>query len=241
MDSSEFFGKHEYIFSDFDGTISKYDVIHAFITTFSKGDWTIAEEKWCKGELSTKDCLKIQFDLITGLKKPIFDDFINSIEIDPYFLEFYELTRALNKKIIILSDGFDVFIKPTLKRFKIDIPVYSNSLILSEKNGFLTFDMEYPNISKTCLIGSGCCKCEVARKFSQNYTYIGDGLSDRCIAKKSGLLFAKKSLETFCKQEKIFYFPYKTFQDIINTVCKEKFYAADGVRFTNGNQNQRIG
>lgn len=230
---NEVFKNSEYIFSDFDGTISKYDVIHSFITSFSKGDYTTAEEKWSKGEISTKDCLKIQFDLITELKKSVFDDFINSIEIDPSFIDFYKFAQSLNKKIIILSDGFDIFIKTTFKRFNIDLPVYSNILILGEKNGYLTFDMKYPNLIKTCSIGSGCCKCEVARMYSKDYTYIGDGLSDRCIAKKSSLLFAKKSLETFCINEKIPHLSFKTFQDIIDAVCKENCNAANDVRYFN--------
>lgn len=231
MNPSEIFNTTEYIFSDFDGTISKFDVIHKFIRNFSKGDYMVAEKLWCEGKMSTQDCLKIQFDMITGLTKEVFDKFVETVEIDPYFYEFYKLAKSLNKKIIVLSDGFDLFIKPTLKKYQMDdIQVFANVLKLKEENGFIKFEMEYPNQSKNCLIGSGCCKCEVAQQFTRHYTYIGDGLSDRCIAKKSALLFAKKSLETFCANENIKYFPYTTFQDIINAVCKENLNAADDVK-----------
>lgn len=219
MNTIELFNQNKYIFSDFDGTISKYDVIHSFITNFSKGDWTIAEKQWCEGKLSTKDCLKIQFDLITGLKKSVFDEFINSIEIDPYFIDFYKYAKLKNKEIIVISDGFDLFIKPTLQKHKMDdIKVYSNVLILNEKDDFLTFSMEYPNMTDDCLIGSGTCKCDVAKKYSNNFTYIGDGMSDRCIAKKADLLFAKKGLETFCRTENISYIGYETFKDILDAI-----------------------
>lgn len=222
MNILENFKNNEYIFSDFDGTISKHDVIHAFITTFSKGDWTVAEKKWCEGKMSTQECLRVQFDMITGLKKKDFVEFVNSIEIDPYFIEFHNYAKKNGKKIIILSDGYDVFIKTTLKNHNLEIPVSSNKLILSEENGFLKFDMEYPNSNKNCLIASGCCKCEVAKTFSDEFTYIGDGLSDRCIAKKSSLLFAKKSLETFCRKEGVPYVSFNTFGDILNAICKEE-------------------
>ncbi len=95
----------------------------------------------------------------------------------------------------------------------------------------MTFKMFYPYSNSDCLIGGGCCKCGVARKYAKDYIYIGDGLSDRCIAKNAALLFAKNSLELFCKNEKISYFPYKTFQDIIYAISKESFNATDDVKF----------
>ena len=240
MNVKKVFDKTDFIFSDFDGTITKYDVIHSFIAQFAKGDTKTAEDKWSRGEISTKECLNIQIGKITELKKSAFDDFINSIEIDPYFIDFYKITKSKNKKIIILSDGFDYFIVSTLKRYGLfDIKIFSNHLEYETENGFLKFKMTYPNGFKNCSIGSGCCKCNVALSYDKNYTYIGDGLSDRCIAKKSALLFAKKSLETFCKNEKIPYFPYKTFQDITEAVFKENSDAADGVGFSNRIQNQR--
>lgn len=238
MKPNEIFKNTEYIFSDFDGTISKFDVIHKFIRNFSKGDYNVAEKLWCEGKMSTKDCLKIQFDMISELTKEEFFNFVDTIEIDPYFYEFYKISKSLNKKIVVLSDGFDLFIKPTLKKYHMeDIEVYSNILKLNDKNPYLKFEMEYPNQFKKCDIGSGCCKCEVANSYTDYYTYIGDGLSDRCIAKKSALLFAKKSLETFCANENIVYFPYTTFQDIIDAVCKENLNAANDVGQINGRFN----
>ena len=227
----------EYIFSDFDGTISKKDVIDAFIKNFSKGDWTISEEKWARGEISTAECLRIQFDLITGLKKSVFDEFLNSIEIDPYFVEFYKMIQLKGSKLMILSDGYDVFIEAALKKYGLDIPVYANKLMIGEKEGFVTFDMEYPNSYKKCKIGAGCCKCAMAQKYTDNFMYIGDGLSDRCIAKKSSLLYAKLGLETFCKQQNIPHIPFKTFKDIIDSLCTrevDKYYAAGNDKNFNG-------
>ncbi|MCD8024689.1 MAG: hypothetical protein LUE64_04070, partial [Candidatus Gastranaerophilales bacterium] len=67
-----FFEGFEYIFSDFDGTISKHDVIHSFINNFAKGDSSLAERQWANGEISTEECMKIQLGLIVDLKKETF-------------------------------------------------------------------------------------------------------------------------------------------------------------------------
>lgn len=220
MDTVEIFKNCEYIFTDFDGTISTKDVINSFITSFSKGDWSIPERLWCEGKLSTKDCLKQQFDLITGLTKKDFVDFLYEIELDPYFVYFNEIMKSLNKKIVVLSDGYEIFIKSAFHKYGIQgVKIYSNQLYWRESNGYLSFEMEYPNCFKKCSINSGCCKCEVAKKYTDNFVYIGDGMSDRCIAKNAKLLFAKKGLEEFCKKENIPYIPFETYEDIIK-VCK---------------------
>ena len=227
--------QNEYIFSDFDGTITKYDAVHKFITTYSKGDWTIAENLWLKGKMTTKECLSVQMNMIKDIKKSDLKDFLDSIEIDETFIEFYKLVKKYDKTLIILSDGFDIFIEGALKKYNLEnIKFYSNKLIIKENKGYLTFETQYPFMQKDCFIGSGNCKCGVARKYSKNYTYIGDGMSDRCIAKKSSLLFAKKSLETFCIKENIPYFPYKTFQDIIDALFKENLNADNDVKTFNG-------
>ncbi len=208
----------EYFFSDFDGTITKKDVLNAFILNFSKGDYMTPEILWSKGKLSTQECLDIQMSLITELTKKQFDDFINSVEIDPYFLEFYSYLEKNNKKLVVLSDGFDIFIEKTLQRFNINVKIFANTIQLGEKNGYMTFKTGYPNSYSKCDIKSGCCKCAMAYKYSNKFVYTGDGLSDRCIAKKADLLFAKCELEQFCKTEGLEYFQFNTFKDVLDVI-----------------------
>ena len=216
---NEIFKNIKYIFSDFDGTISKYDVVHKFIHNFAEGEVDTAEKLWCEGKLSTKECFNIQLQKVKTLTPEVLEKFLDEIEIDPYFVEFYRLVKKENKELIVLSDGFDCFIEKVFKNHNLsDIKVYSNHLETYIENGFLRFKLTSPNHNLNCSIGSGCCKCKAAEKYSKNFIYIGDGLSDRCIAKKADLLFAKKSLEVFCKNENVSYLPYKTFQDIINCI-----------------------
>ena len=206
----------EYIFSDFDGTVTKEDIIHKFITSFSKGDYTIAEGEWVRGEISSKECFNRQFKMIDGLDKDRFYNFIESIEIDPYFVEFYKYAVNNNKKLVIVSDGFNAFIEPVLKKHNINIPIFSNKLYTEEKDGQLYFRLEYPNIKKDCKIGLGVCKCDVAKSFTNKFAYIGDGLSDRCISKNAEIVFAKKSLEKFCIKNGMPYVHFETFKEVLD-------------------------
>lgn len=214
------FEKYDCILSDFDGTISKYDVIHTFISTYSKGNWREIERQWCRGEISSKKCFDLQFKILSGIKKKDFVEFINSVEIDPYFISFFNRAKAENKKIIVVSDGCDVFIENILKRYDITLPIFANKLNVKEKEDKLYFSLEYPNISKKCEIHLGCCKCEIAKTFGRDFIYIGDGLSDRCISKKASKVFAKKHLKDYLENKNIPYNSFETFKDILDKLSK---------------------
>ena len=44
--------------------------------------------------------------------------------------------------------------------------------------------------------------------------YIGDGVSDFCVANKADILYAKSKLSDYCKNKGINYIPYETFKDV---------------------------
>jgi 2-hydroxy-3-keto-5-methylthiopentenyl-1-phosphate phosphatase len=46
--------------------------------------------------------------------------------------------------------------------------------------------------------------------------YIGDGFSDRHISEKVDILFAKSALAEYCNSKGIKFFPFETFNDVIN-------------------------
>jgi 2-hydroxy-3-keto-5-methylthiopentenyl-1-phosphate phosphatase len=50
--------------------------------------------------------------------------------------------------------------------------------------------------------------------------YIGDGLSDRCGVEKSDIVFAKDDLKTFCIENKIDFYEFENFEDILMMLKK---------------------
>ena len=50
--------------------------------------------------------------------------------------------------------------------------------------------------------------------------YIGDEISDGCAAGYADIVFAKKSLASYCWKNNITYFEYKDFRDIKNKLEK---------------------
>ncbi len=206
--------KFDAIYCDFDGTITKKDSVNGFFEKYTNGKWLKSEKLWIEGKISSRENALIQVGLLKNISQKQLNDYINSIEIDDFFLEFVDFIKSKNIKLTILSDGFDLFIKSVLKRYNLNIPYFANKLIY--KNG--EFDIEFPNFNENCDKKSGMCKCNKVKE--SKFCYIGDGTSDLCIAKKADYLFATKKLHQYCKENNVQHFPFTSFCNIIDVLDK---------------------
>ena len=81
--------------------------------------------------------------------------------------------------------------------------------------------MDFPNDNKSCIKDSGTCKCKVLQNLRTEYSkiiYIGDGVSDFCVADKADYLFAKTKLYKHCTENNIPCTEYNNFKDIQNSI-----------------------
>lgn len=199
------------IYCDFDGTITKEDSVNKFLEMYAP-NWMDSEKLWIEGKISSRENAIIQVSLMNNISQKQLDDYINSIEVDDYFLDFVDFVKTHNIKLTILSDGFDLFIQKTLERYSLDIPYFANRLIY--KSG--KFSIEFPYYNESCEKKAGMCKCQKVKENS--FCYIGDGTSDLCIAQKATLLFASKNLCQYCTKNNIQHINFKSFCDILNVL-----------------------
>ena len=200
------------IYCDFDGTITKVDSVNRFFEMYAPETWMDYENQWIEGKISSRENALLQVALLKNISQQQLDDYINSIEIDDYFLEFVDYVKSNNIKLTILSDGFDLFIQKVLERYNLNIPFYANKLIYN--NG--EFSIEFPYYNPTCDKKAGMCKCQKVKE--NKFCYIGDGTSDLCIASKADLLFASKNLNEYCKKNNIKHLYFKSFRNIMETL-----------------------
>ena len=199
---------------DFDGTITERDTLYSFFEEYAVEEWKIVEELWVENKISSKECLIKEFELVPNLSEKLIDKFLESMTIDKDFKKFCSELKSKNIDIYIVSDGVDYFINKVLKKFNI-----SEIDIISNHGEFVNgkFTLSFPNDNKNCPKDSGTCKCKVITTLKEKYEtviYAGDGVSDFCSADKADILYAKKRLLTYCKENGIKYIPYNTFKDI---------------------------
>jgi 2,3-diketo-5-methylthio-1-phosphopentane phosphatase len=202
------------ILCDFDGTITKSDVVDAFLDTFAGPEWLEIEALWRQKKIGSRECLERQMQCVPPVSGARLREFIDGIEIDPHFLDFARTEKR--GRITIVSDGFDIFIKSILDRHKLKgIRYFSNKLVPTV--GKAGFKAEFPYYSPDCKMSSGTCKCRVAASLAPNhsFSFIGDGQSDFCVSNHAGIVYAKGKLATYCREQKIPYVEFHSFYDLI--------------------------
>ena len=201
-------------FCDFDGTVTREDVIDRILEEFADPMWMEIERSWVNGEIGSRDCLTMQTKLIKAKEDDLLD-FVEDIGIDETFVDFARYCKSKAIEIFILSDGIDLFIKSILNRYGLnDIRVFSNSL--GSTNG--SYKMYFPYFREDCLSKAGICKCKIMEELSIPEginILVGDGRSDFCLARKADLTFAKPALLDFCRVEKIPHIEHREFGDVI--------------------------
>jgi len=206
--------KNRIVFFDFDNTITVSDVLDDIIERFSGSDeWKALEERWKKGEIGSRECLKGQVEGIRVSKEEL-DRHFTTIKLDPYFKKLAELLASKNIKSVILSDNFDYILKGILKVHDLDknFDVYCNSVKLDGDRLIPSF----PFSNDKCGNCGHCKKTNLEKIASAGEAtfYIGDGLSDRCASRKAGTVFAKADLRDYLKKEGVWHIPFEDLKDV---------------------------
>ena len=210
------------IFCDFDGTLTLKDTWMDIGSRFikQKDKWNDVINKFEKLEIGARECFLNEIALVEDFNLNEFNDIIDEQRIESGFIEFKEFCNSNNLPLTILSEGMDYYIGRILEKNNISLPYFSNRFVLSEdKSGF---GLEFPNSDSECL-KCGCCKRNLLLNMTGDdeiAVYIGDGFSDACVVHYADIVFAKKSLASYCWKNNITYFEYKNFIDIKNKLEK---------------------
>jgi len=200
------------VFVDFDGTITLKDTCDALMDKYADKRWREIDQNWAMGLISTLQAAKKMFELVKVTEDQI-KLFLEEIEIDETFLEFEKNCRKRDWPVYIVSDGYYFFIQAILEKFHIaHIPFYSNKLLI---NGDI-LDIQCPYFHPDFQM-QGVPKARIIKLLmSSDYqsVYIGDGASDTYPAGEVDILFAKKTLEQYCIQKGIDYYPFSSFRDV---------------------------
>lgn len=210
------------IFSDFDGTITLFDTWIEMGEKFikDKNKWAEVISSFEEQKIGARECFLAECSLIEDFDLDVFNRIIDFQRLDPQFVRFYEFCTLNSIPFIILSEGMDYYISRILKNYGLNIPFYSNKLVFLENKTKLVLEFPYSD--------SDCTKCGTSkRNILMNHTaddeisvFIGDGFSDACVVNYADIVFAKKSLASYCWKHNITHQEYQTFGDIRKKIEK---------------------
>lgn len=208
------------IFCDFDGTISVQDITDLLLERLADAEWREIEDQWAAGNISTRECMAKQIQLIQGGWEEM-NAVLKEASIDPTFESFTSWCRDQGIKLHVVSDGLDYVIKHLLGREHIKVDtIIANELILDDTGKFFIniFHPAGPRVERRHGCGGCVCKCSVLETLAprKHTVVIGDGRSDFCWAPKADTLFVKNKLHTYAEQQRIPHVPFQSFTDIQN-------------------------
>ena len=199
-----------HIVCDFDGTITRTDVIDTILQRFADPSWEAIEDQWLKGEIGSRECLSRQLSLVRALPAELLAYF-DTVEIDPDFPDFVDLVIGLGASIEVVSDGIEQGIARILARHYVTLlPILANRLRQVDHH---SWRIDFPYASDACRAASGNCKCKSALR-GKRVLVIGDGRSDMCVAASADFVFAKDSLAEHCERNGIPYARFDSFADL---------------------------
>lgn len=201
---------------DFDGTVSLRDSVDALLERHAPPSWHAVEAEWAEGRITAQECMRRQVRMLTANEIQL-QRFFKAIRIDPGFPAFLAHVCQFSQ-VAIISDGIGRAIHTALESAGLPgLPVYANRLRFDGA----AWDLDFPNADPACLVGSGTCKCAVARRLAGPtgpLILVGDGRSDACLAARADHVFAKDSLARHCESEGIPYTEFQSFADVLAVV-----------------------
>lgn len=200
---------------DFDGTITREDVGFSVIKTFAEDGWQELGQLWIDKKIDGAECGQKLWDLVKRNEEEI-KNYVKNFKINPGFADLLDKININSYKVVIASDGYDVYINEILKNNGIkNVDVLCNSAVY--KSGW---KLSFLNKNKGCSLCGNCKRKLVEDLKNQGYEvyYIGDGYSDRCACIYADVVFAKSFLKEYCKNQNIPHFSFDTFYDILEHV-----------------------
>jgi len=213
------------IFVDFDGTITTRDVGEAMFLEFGDPDKAIEiVNDWINEKINASTSWELLCNTIKDFNEQKFSIFLNTIKLDSGFKDFVKFCNINNFEINILSDGLDYYIKKILNKENFNhLNAYTNKLTFTDEKKLIP---NFPYTDEECTKCANCKRNHILNHSSEEdfSVYIGDGWSDTCPAQYCDFVFAKNSLLKFCEKNRVTFFPFSDFHDVIKKLdqLKEK-------------------
>src|SRR5262249_14601100 len=151
------------IFLDFDGTISRVDVVDAILDRYADEAWLLIEQDWKAGRIGSRACLAGQLALVRATQREM-DALLASIHVDRGVLPLLDACAAARVRSHIISDGFDYCIGRILRQ----VPPSHQTLLSGVSVHASHLEFEPPDRWRTAFrhmeheCSHGCATCKPA-------------------------------------------------------------------------------
>lgn len=206
------------IFCDFDGTLTVEDIGLALMERFAPPQWIEWEKRWRRGEISTRENMEAQLNLIEASSAELIE-WLKGCPLRAGALEFIDACRQRGVAFHLVSDGLDFYIDPIRNAHGLGaLPYHANQ---AERDAAGRWHIRTPNANPDCRL-HGCCKCLLIERLDPGHAarriYIGDAYTDLCPSRHADLVFARDVLAEHCREAGRPFIEFETFADVADAL-----------------------
>jgi 2-hydroxy-3-keto-5-methylthiopentenyl-1-phosphate phosphatase len=199
---------------DFDGTITCRDTLHLIVEEFgAPGVWSAIEPRLLGGEISLEEAMQEQFAQVRATPAQI-DDLVKAhAGLRPGFREFVDWAGGRGHPIVVLSSGFHSVISSLLRAWGLDhLPLTCHEAVFSTEGTRLVWS-DRGDACTAC--GRRCKRHDLsAAGLGRPLAYVGDGVSDRCVARAADIVFARADLARHLRHDDVPFTPFEDFHQV---------------------------
>ena len=185
---------------DWDGTVTAIDALHVVLEEFGDEDIFEAHEARLGRELTLHEVIAGEFRTVRTPVEEVASWLCENAELRAGFAEF---ARAYRPRIV--SSGFHELIEPLLAREGLDLEVIANRLDARADGWRVLFRNHEP-----CPVCGEPCK-RVDLVDLDDFVFVGDGYSDRCVSLAAGRVFARDGLADYLARQGVAFEPFTDF------------------------------
>lgn len=188
---------------DWDGTVTAGDTLHVAIEEFGDVDIFRAMEDEIGRRLTLQEVIAVEMATISAPIQEVVAFLLGTVSLRAGFPELVADCDPL-----VVSMGFHELIHPLLERDGIDVRVVANRLDPRPDGWRAVFRPQ--GMCEVC--GEPCKRSDVAGL--DDFVYVGDGFSDRCVAGAAKRVFARDGLAEYLATTGVAFEPFDDFYDV---------------------------
>ena len=188
---------------DWDGTVTEVDTLHMVIDRYGDRGVFHAAEHEIGRRLTLQEVIAVEMETVTAPLDEVVAWLLEAVRVRPGFADLVALHGPL-----IVSAGFRELIDPVLAREGVTASVVANR-IEARPGGWVASFAPAP-VCAVC--GERCKRSAVAGL--EPFAYVGDGVSDRCVALAAARVFARAGLAAWLDARGVRYEPFGDLTDV---------------------------
>lgn len=199
---------------DFDGTITQTDTLHLIVGRYGEpGVWEAIEPRLRAGEITLEHAMQEEFAAVRASFEQVRDLVLADAGIRAGFHDFVIWARERGHRLVVLSSGFRSVIDAVLGAAGLGhLEVASHEAEFSAAGTRLI----WADRGERCPVcGRRCKRHDVRTRLAgETLVMVGDGVSDRCVARMADVVFARAHLARDLAEDRVAFTPFEDFDEV---------------------------